>query len=123
MTEQLGICEAQDCDSPAVERVRALMRHKDTGEEVVWEKAMCGLHLRDFTTPCRIDGCGNLGWYVVGMKTQYRAGMVERDDEVHMCEEHWNMLRSSKSVTIDGTTMIHDGAGNLKALPRNIGRG
>jgi hypothetical protein len=36
---------------------------------------------------------------------------------------HWHEFQQSRTVIIDGITMVHDRHGNLKRLPMDIGQG
>jgi hypothetical protein len=98
-------------------------RHRETGELHERQRPLCDQHYDDLMTPCAADGCDrqpDVAVKIVG--TSAHTG-EPAEDEVRFCDVHWHEFQQSRTVTIDGITMVHDGHGNLKRLPMDMGQG
>lgn len=119
----LGQCEHEDCADEATRTITMSGTHRETGERHVWQRHLCQEHYDDLMTPCVADGCDRQPDVAIKIVGTSAATGEPKEELARFCESHWRQLQDSQTVTIDGITMVHDGQGNLKRLPRKIGQG
>jgi hypothetical protein len=123
MAEELGQCRNQTC-AKAATRVAVLVgQHRETGEWHRIEQPTCDEHYADITAPCAEDSCKRRGPLVIEVNGRRIGAAAPQTGELRLCEEHWNAMQNAAVLTLNGVTMVGDGHGNLKALPKNIGHG
>jgi hypothetical protein len=74
-------------------------------------------------TPCVADGCDRQPDVAIKIVGASAATGEPKEELVRFCDSHWQQFQDAPTVTIDGITMVHDGEGNLRRLPPNIGQG
>ena len=72
---------------------------------------------------CERDGCLRYADVVIALDGAHIDTGASKSDEMQLCEACWAEMRAAPSFTLNGVRMVHDGAGRMKALPLNIGRG
>jgi hypothetical protein len=122
VAEDLGICKNRRCDKPAV-KVAVLEGTNAAGEREVIEQPCCEEHYRELTRMCEWKGCAGWANNIVPMSGTSAATGEHVEDELGMCDEHYDEFINGATVVIDGITMIHDGKGHFRRVPKDINQG
>jgi hypothetical protein len=117
-------CSRRDCSSRAVREVRWI-QPKDAphaGRTVAVD--FCEHHATAMTSKlCEKTGCLRYAEVVIEIDGENIDTRAPQRDQLKLCEPCWSTMKAAPSFSLNGVQMVHDGAGRMKAIPRNIGRG